>query len=143
MAIAILGQVLGAAEGIIHLVDGQEKKVGLVPTPDQLVVAASTPEAQRKLVAAIDHLAGDGTIGSALAAHLPAEFAGLADDEEDLLNWLRLYRAVKADLADNGQIDQVGGHLADIAELLHLQEAATGWAGNLFSRLKGMIGGKK
>ena len=143
MASAILGQVVGAAEGSIDLVDGQEKKVGLVPTPEQLVVSATTREAQQKLVATIDHLAGDGKLGAALVAHLPSEFADLADDEEDLLNWLRLYRAVKADLADNGQIDQVGEHLADIAQLLHLQEAAAGWAGNLFGKLKSMIGGKK
>lgn len=148
MAIALIGQVVGAAEGILHLVDGEEKKIAQVANPDQLVIEALTPEAKQKVVAAIDHLAGDGKLGSALVAHLPAEFADLADDEEDLLNWLRLYRHIKADFADNGRLDQIGGHLGEIANLLHLPDqaaaAASGWAGNVFSRIKGLLsGGRK
>lgn len=144
MAISMIGKVFGAAEGIIHLVDGKEKKIQQVATPDQLVIEATTPEAQRKVVAAIDHLAGDGKLGAALVAHLPEEFADLADDEEELLNWLRIYRHVKADLADNGKIDNFGGHLAEVAGALGQKEAAAavGWAATFFQKLKGLVGKK-
>jgi len=151
MAIAILGQVVGAAEGVLHLVNGQQQKAELQlvnnqepSSPQQLVVHTDDHSATRRVVSVLDTLAGNGSLGSALTALKPelAELGDLSEDDKDLVNWIKVYQHIKADLADNGQLDQLPSHLAEVAGALHVKDVAIGWGSNLLARLKGLVGGK-
>lgn len=144
MAIAILGQVVGAAKGVLHLVDNQEQQVSHPTSPQQLVVATDNHETTQRVTAVLDTLAGNASLGSAITALKPelGQLGELSSDDQDLVNWIRVYQHIKADLADNGKLDDLPAELAEIAGALHAKDLAIGWGTNVLARLKGLVGGK-
>ncbi len=141
MNILNLGQVVGVVTGLVKGdLDGKphEQEHPLI----QVVNASGDT---------VEHPAGPHL----QLVHVPEEAQGLMDslfpvdgqplssDDQDLANWIRLYQHIKADLADNGKVDQLGSHLAEVAKALHVQDVASGWASGMFDKLKSLVGIKK
>lgn len=155
MAISLLGRVVGAAQGVLHLVNGEGEQAkehaasqAYHPvTPEQLVVKAEGQEAAGRVHDVLSALSGQGSLGAALTAIKPelSECLCPSEDDQDLLNWLRLYKHFKEALANDGKLDAGGlsGLLAEMGAASGVSDLAKGWLDGLVSKITGKGKAKK
>lgn len=152
MAISYLGRVVGAAQGVLHLVNGEGEEAKKAAsseayhpvTPEQLVVQAEGQDAAGRVHDVLSALSGEGTLGAALTAIKPelSECVCPSEEDADLLNWLRLFKHFKQALAD-GKLDagERSTLLAELGDATHAGDLAKNWFDGLVSKVTGK-GGK-
>ncbi|MBN9415971.1 MAG: hypothetical protein J0I12_11070 [Candidatus Eremiobacteraeota bacterium] len=148
MAISLLGRVVGATQGILHMVNGEgetakehaSSQAYHPVTPEQFVVKAEGQDAAARVQDVLAGLAGQGPLGAALVALKPelAE-ATLSEDDQDLLNWLFLYRHFKEALANDGVVDagEFSSLLAELGQVSGASDLAKNWFSSLISKVTG------
>lgn len=153
MAISLLGRVVGATQGVLHLVNGegeQAKEFASTQayhavTPEQLVVKAEGQEAAGRVHDVLSALAGEAPLAAAVKAIKPelADCLCPTEDDADLLNWLRLYKHFKEALANDGKLDAVemSSLLAEMGAASGASDLAKSWLDGLVSKITGA--GKK
>ena len=153
MAISFLGRVVGAAQGVLHLVNGEGEEAKKAAssqayhpvTPEQLVVQAEGQDAAGRVHDVLSALSGQTNLSTALAAIKPelSECLCPSEDDQDLLNWLRLYKHFKEALANDGKLDagEFSSLLAEMGVASGVGDLAKGWIDGLVSKVTGK-GGK-
>lgn len=149
MAISFLGRVVGAAQGMLHLVNGEGEQATQhassqayhPATPEQLVVKAEGQEAAARVHQVLAGLAGEAPLSSAISALRPelAEVLPFGEDDQDLINWLMLYKHFKDALANDGTLDATerAALFAELASNIGAGEVVKGWVDGLVGKLTG------